>query len=97
MDAKPDLGDDRRGLRQNTEHVEIAVLNHQLKRPAEQEVADEHAGFITPDRIGAGGAAAQIALVYHVVMEQRRGVNELDAAGETDMAVALVAAHAGRG
>ena len=67
-------------------HVERAVLDHQLEGAGEQEVAHQHRGLVAEHRIGAGRAAAQQALVHHVVVQQGRGVDELDAGGEADVA-----------
>ena len=79
------LGDHRRGARQDLQHLERAVLDHELEGAAEQEIADQHRRLVAPDRVGGGEAAAQVALVDHVVMQQRRGVDELDRGGERDV------------
>ena len=91
------FGDHRRGLRDHGERRDHAGLDHHLEGVAEQEVADQHAGLIAPQHARRDLAAAHVALVHDIVMEQRRGVHELDAGGEFEMAVALVAAHAGGG
>ena len=62
---------------------------------AEQKVADQHAGLIAPQHARRDLAAAHVAFVDDIVVEQRRRMHEFDAGGEFDMAVALVAAHAG--
>ena len=54
-------------------------------------VAHEHGGVVTPLRVGRGLAAPQRRLVDHVVVNERRRVQELDAAGEADGARAAVA------
>jgi hypothetical protein len=69
----------------------------ELKRPAEQKVADQHARLVAPHRVGGGVAAAELAVVDHVVMQQRRGVDEFDAGGEVDMAPPGIAAELGGG
>ena len=68
-----------------------------LKAWPEQEVADEHARLVAPEQTRRGLAAPEIALVDHVVMQQRRGMHELDARREPHMAVATVAAELRRG
>ena len=62
--------------------MQAAVLDHQLERPAEQEIADQHAGRIAPDEVGGALAAARAGAVDDVVVEQGRGVDELDRGGE---------------
>ena len=59
-----------------------AVRDHQLEGAGEQEVADQHAGLVAPDRVGGGHAAPQVALVDHIVVQQGGGVDELDRGGE---------------
>ena len=87
------FGDHRGGLRQDVERVERADLDHHPEGLAEQEVADQHARLVAPDHAGGELAAAELALVDDVVMEQRRGVHELDARRELDVAFAAIAAH----
>src|SRR3546814_13042456 len=77
------LGDYRRGVGEDAQHVQRAVGNHELERAAEQEVADQHARLVAPHRVGGGKAAAQVAGVDHVVMQQGGGVDELDKGGES--------------
>ncbi len=91
------LGDHRGGFREDAQHVERAVLDHELKGAAEEEIADQHRRLVAPDRIGGGKAAAEIGGVDHVVMQQRRRVDELDRGGERQMAAARVAAELRRG
>ncbi len=91
------LGDDRGGVRQNVERVHRADLDHHLEGLAEQEIADQDARLVAPHHARRRLAAAQVALVHHVVVEQRGGVHEFDRRGELHPAVALVAAHAGGG
>ena len=91
------LGDHRRGARQDFEDAQGAVGDHQLERPAEQEIADQHRRLVAPHRVGGVAAAAQIAGVDDIVVQQGRGVDELDRGGERDVAVAAIAAHPGAG
>ncbi len=85
------LGDHRGGVAEDLEHLEAAVLDHQLERAAEQEIADQHARRIAPDEVGGALAAAQARAVDDVVVQQRRGVDELDRGGELVMARARIA------
>ena len=88
------LGDDGRGGGEDVEHAQAAVGDHELEGAAEQEVADQHRRLVAPDRVGGGRAAAQAAVVDHVVVQQRGGVDELDAGGERQLARAAIAAQA---
>ena len=90
------LGDDRTRLRQERQHIQRPIFDHQFESAAEQEVADEDARLVAPDGVGGGGAPAQRAVVHHVVVQQGRGVDEFDAGGEGDMARAVVTAAARR-
>ena len=88
------LGDDGGGVRQDVERAHRADLDHHLERLAEQEVADQHARLVAPEHARGGPAAPHVALVDHVVVQQRRGVHELDRGGELDVAVAGIAGQA---
>ncbi|MGY4368389.1 hypothetical protein ACVW1A_004454 [Bradyrhizobium sp. LB1.3] len=67
------------------------------KSLAEQEVADQHARFVAPEHPRRQLAAAHLALVDDVVVQERGGMHELDGGGELDMAVAGVAGEVGHG
>ena len=71
---------------------EMMVENLMLKVPKE-EIADENAGGVSPHHSGRRLAAAKVAAIDDIVMEEGGRVHELDAGGEIDVAVALVAAH----
>ena len=89
------FGDGRGGAREDAEYDQRAVLHHQLEGAGEQEVADQNRGLVAEHRIGRGQSAPQQARVHHVVVEQRGGVDELDAGGELHVAFAGVAAQPG--
>ena len=67
------------------QHLQAAVLDHQLESAREQEVADQYAGRIAPDDVRSALAPAQAGTVDHIVVEQCGGVNELDRGGELVM------------
>src|SRR5438552_5551857 len=69
----------------------VVVAHEQGEGLRVQMVAHEHGGVVTPLRVGRGLAAPQRRLVDHVVVNERRRVQELDAAGEADGARAAVA------
>ena len=85
------LGDHRRRVAEDSEHLEAAVLDHQLECPAEQEIADQHARRIAPDEVGGALAAAHARTVDDVVVKQGRSVDELDRGGELVVAGAGIA------
>ena len=72
-----------------------ADLDHHAERLAEQEVADQDARLVAPQHPRRQFAAPQFAFVDHVVVQQRRGMHELDGRGELDMAVAGIAGEVG--
>ena len=61
-----------------------------------QEVAEEHRDVIAPPRVHGLAAAAQLRLVDDVVVDERRGVDELDHRRVEHRALAGVAGHARR-
>ena len=85
------FGDHGRGARQDVEGAQRADLHHHLERLAEEEIADEHTRPVAPHHAGRRLAPAHVAFVDHVVVEEGRGMHELDGRGELDMALALVA------
>ena len=91
------LGDDRRGVAEDPQHLEAAVLDHQLERAAEQEIADQDARRIAPDEVGGALAAAHAGAVDDVVVEQRRGMDELDRGGELVVARSGIAEQGAAG
>ena len=91
------FGDHGRGGRKNIKRLEAADLDHHLERLAEQEVADQHARLVAPQHARGEPATAQFALIDDVVVQQCRGVHELDGGGELDVAVAGVAGQLRQG
>ena len=89
------LGDDVGGLGNDGHHVHVVQLHHQLEAARVEEVADQHAGGVAPQRVGGGASPTAGALVYHVVVQQGGGVQELDDGGQADVVVALAAARPG--
>jgi len=60
---------------------------------AQEKVADKHARLVAPDHSRRLAAAPRSAFIDHIVMQQRRGMHELDRRRRTDMTVAGVAAQ----
>jgi hypothetical protein len=79
-------------LRQFDEHVEdaeIALLHRDLEGLHVEPVAGQHAHRVAPLRVGGGTAAADLGFVDDVVVDQRRGVNDLDDGAQLDRALPL--------
>ena len=58
--------------------MQRADLDHHLEGLAEKEVAHQHARLVAPEHAGGQLAAAHLAAVHDVVVQQRRRVHELD-------------------
>jgi hypothetical protein len=86
------LGDRRGGVRQDVEHAQVLRFDHQLERAREQVVAHQHAGLVVPQQVRRGPPAPPLAFVDHVVVQKRRGVDELHRRGEFPVILALVTA-----
>ena len=69
-------------------------LDHHLERARIEEVADQHARCVAPQRIRGLPAAAKVGFVDDVVVQQRRGVDELDDRRGGDMVPAARATRA---
>ena len=88
------LGDHAGGVRQDAQRFERGRLHHHLEGLAQQVVAHQHARLVAPDDACGLLAAPEVALVHHVVVQQRGGVHEFDRGGELQVVFALIAAHA---
>ena len=75
---------------QRVENAEIALLHRDLERLHVEPVAGQHALGISPLRVGRGTAAPRLGLVDDVVVNQRRGVNDLDHRAQPNRALPLV-------
>ncbi len=90
------FGDGIGGVGQHLHDAHAANVDHHLECAGIQKVADQDAGFVTPDGIGGFVAAAQFRGVHHIVMQQGGGVNEFDDGGQVDVAPALITAGRSR-
>ena len=71
------------------EDVEVAVLDDHRGRARVEEVADQHRAAVAPDARSPTRAAAQLREVDDVVVQQRRGVQQLDGGGDLHAARAV--------
>ena len=88
------LGDRVGGIRHDFLDPKVAETDHHLEGARVQVIADQHACGITPDMVAGFAAATQVGSVHHIVVEQRRRVDELDHRGGLDVPIALVPAGA---
>ena len=84
-------------MAEDSEDLQAAILDHQLERSAEQEIAHEHACGIAPDEVGGALAAAHARSVDDVIVKQGRGVDEFDRRSELVVARAGIAEQVGAG
>ena len=84
------LRDRRRGAGEHVERLQRADVDHQLERLSEQEIADQHARLVAPDHPRRRLAAPHVAVVHHIVVQQRRCVHVLDGRRELDVTVAAI-------
>ena len=87
------LGDGGRGIREDREHPGRARLGHELEGAGKEIVAHKHARLVVPEQVRRRTAAAGAAFVHHIVVQERRGMDELDRGGEADVMVAPIAAE----
>ena len=88
------LGDHVGGVRHDLHDAQRPDRRHHLEGARVHEVADQHAGLVAEDVVGGGAAAALLRAVDHVVVQQRRGVHELDEHRRLDVFVSGDAAGA---
>jgi len=85
------LGDGVGGIGEDAHHAHVIQFDHQLERARIEKIADQHAGRVAPQRVGGLASAAQAGFVDHVVVQQGRGVNELDDRGQLVVLIARIA------
>jgi hypothetical protein len=81
-------------LREFDEHIEdseIALGKSHLERLHVEPVAGKHAAVISPSRVGGGTPAARVGAINDIVVNQRRGVNQLDDRAQTYGALSAIA------
>ena len=84
------------GVGDDVEQVVVAVVERE-QEPARQEVvAQEHAHLVLPQRVHRRHAAPRVGLVDHVVVDERRRVEELDERGRPVRPLGDPAAELGR-
>ena len=81
---------------QHVENAEIALLHGDLEGLHVEPVAGQHAFRVAPLRVGGGTPAANLRLVNDVVVNQRRGVDDLNHGRQLDRARAFIAEAAWR-
>ena len=86
------FGNARGGSSHDLHDSEIANIDHHLEGAGVEKVAHQDAGLVAPDAVGSIAVTAQLGAINDVVVEQRRGVDELDDGRCVEMPVARVAA-----
>ena len=87
------LGDHPAGGGEDVQGPHRIGLDHQLEGAGEQEIPDQNAGGPAPDQVRRHLATAQRGRVHHIVMEQGRGVDELDGGGQLQRRIPSIAAQ----
>jgi hypothetical protein len=87
------FGDLVGGVGEQAHHAHVVGLDHHLERTRIEEVADEHARGVAPERIRGLAPAPQVGLVDDVVVQQRRGMDEFHDGGEQHVIVAAIASR----
>ena len=72
------FGNDGAGPAEDFQNLQTAVLDHQFKRAAEQEIAHQHGGRVAKDDIGCRLAAPQVRPIHHIIMQQCGRVDKFD-------------------
>ena len=86
----------QRDVAQQPDDLERVVRERQRHRLDVEVVAEQHRDVVAPPRMHGQPAAPQIGVVDDVVVDERRGVDELDDRRVQHRAVAFVAAQARR-
>ena len=63
-------------------HSHVVDAHHHLESAGVEKIADQHARRVAERRVRRLAPAAQGGLVHDIVMQQRRGMDELDHRGE---------------
>jgi hypothetical protein len=58
-----------------------------LEDMAEQEIAQQHGGFITPKIIDGRCSPSRLSFIYDIIVQECRIVNQFDHSGDADMLV----------
>ena len=58
------------GIGENIEHPQRAGLDHELKGPRKEVVADQNARFIVPQQVHRRTPPTLAALIHHIIMHQ---------------------------
>jgi hypothetical protein len=88
------FGDGVGGICQDAHDARIVQPHHHLEGARIEEVAHQHRGGIAEGRIGGTAPAPQVRRIDDVVMQQRRGMDELDDGGHFEPRTAPVAERA---
>ena len=82
---------------QDAQTIERSGFHHHLESLAEQIITHQHTRLIAPDHPCRLFAAAQIAFIDHIIMQQCGGVHKLHTHGQFQMVQPGITTHAGGG
>ena len=77
------LDDAQRDVAEQPDDFEVVLRQRQRHRLEVEEVAEQHRDMVAPPRMRRLAPAPQLGLVDDVVVDERRGVDELDAPRRT--------------
>ena len=83
----------QRHVGEQAQDLQVVLGERHRHRLRVEEVAEQHGDVVAPAAVHAAAAAAHGGLVDDVVVQQGRGVDELDHRGQQDRALAPVAAQ----
>ena len=83
----------QRDVAEQPDDLQRVLRQRQRHRLDVEEVAEEHGDVVAPLRVDGQAATTVLGVVDDVVVDQRRGVDELDDGGVRHRALALVAAQ----
>ena len=89
------VGDLARGPGHDPHDLHVAERHHHLKRARVERVSDQHRRLVAEQGVCGAAPAPELRVVNHVVVEQGRGVDELDDHRELDVPVPVVTQRTG--
>lgn len=90
------LGNRGRGIGQDLQNAHVVRVCHQLERAGEKVIADQNRRFVVPQQVGGRATASLGTFIDHVVMQQRRGMDEFDSRGEMHVIGTVITTGLGR-
>ena len=83
------------GVGHDSQYPHVAECHHHLARAGVERVADQHRHLVAEQCVRRASPAPELRVVDDVVVQQRRGVDELDDDRQLDVPVAFAAERTG--